>query len=60
MIIDILFFIVTMIYFCHGSAVAITISLSSKMVENDHLGMDISIFLNLLIIIKLNLLLFLY
>lgn len=49
-----------MIYFCNGSAVAITISLASKMVENDHLGMDISIFFNLLIIIKLNLLLFLY
>lgn len=39
-----------MIYLCHGSAVTITISLTSKIMDNDQLGMDNIIFSNCLIL----------
>lgn len=41
-----------MTYLCHGSAVTITISLISKLMDNDQLGMDIIIFPNLLILLE--------
>lgn len=44
----------------YGSGATIIISLTSKMVENDHLIMDISVLENVLINKKVNKLLFLH